>query len=170
MGGHSKTTSGGGLSELSHELRMSRTEKDIETPPPILTERERESTYRLLRVASWQVVFYLVCTDMLGWYTSERTFAMLGFAPGALVYTVFFILAFAGGQMLWLIYMNVDSEEFPVRSYADLGERTYGPVAKYVLNSLQSVQLMVSSLNVVITDSSSTSACSSSCRAKRSPS
>lgn len=142
---HSKSNSGGNLTESTTDIsRLSqRTEKEAENASPILTTQERESTYRLLRVASWQVVFYLITTDMLGWFTAEKTFAMLGFAPGSLVYTGFFILAFAGGQMLWRIYMNVDSEEFPIRSYADLGERTFGPVAKYVFNILQSMQLMV---------------------------
>lgn len=143
---HSKTNSGN-LTESSMDLsRLSqRSDKETENAlPSLVTEAERQSTYRLLRVASWQVVFYLITTDMMGWFSASKTFSMLGYAPGSLVYTGLFILAFIGGQMLWQIYMNVDSEEFPIRSYADIGERTFGPAAKYLFNILQSFQLLVS--------------------------
>ncbi|GMK54271.1 hypothetical protein CspeluHIS016_0108570 [Cutaneotrichosporon spelunceum] len=140
MKGHSKNTSSDNTEEtLTDSTQCS---KSASTPDPLLTDQERETTYRLLRVASWQVIFYLITTDMLGWFTASKTFAQIGYGPGVLVYTGFFLFAFAGGQMLWRVYMNVDSEEFPVRSYADLGERTYGPPAKFLLNSLQALQLM----------------------------
>ncbi|KLT42146.1 hypothetical protein CC85DRAFT_319078 [Cutaneotrichosporon oleaginosum] len=140
-GHHSKSSSTATTDETLTESTQT-CSKLAPTPELLLTEPERETTYRLLRVASWQVVFYLITTDMLGWFTASKAFAQIGYGPGALVYTCFFIFAFAGGQMLWRVYMNVDSEEFPVRSYADLGERTYGPPGKFLLNTLQALQLL----------------------------
>lgn len=111
---------------------------------PIFTEREKQSAYLLLRVASWQLVFYMICCDVLGWYTAPMAFRELGYGPGVLVYTGFFIMAFCSGQILWRMYLSMDSERYPVKCYADLGERTYGPVIRHAFNALQSLQLLVS--------------------------
>lgn len=108
---------------------------------------QKETAYRLLRVASWQIVFYLITTDILGFSSAPMAFAELGYGPGVLVYTFFFILAFASGQILWRMYMGLDSERYPVTCYADLGERTFGPWARHVFNVLQSLQLI---MNVAI--------------------
>lgn len=112
-------------------------------PQSLLTTQESETAYRLLRVASWQVVFFLITTDVLGWYTAPMAFAQLGFGPGVLVYTCFYLLAFGSGQILWRMYLAMDSAKYPVKCYADLGQRTYGRVVKHVFNVLQSIQLLV---------------------------
>lgn len=109
----------------------------------VLSQREQDSAYRLLRSSSWQVVFFLIMTDVLGWYTAPMAFNRLGYGPGVLVYTFFYLLAFASGQILWRLYMNMDSERYPIKCYADLGERTYGPVIKHLFTVLQSLQLLV---------------------------
>ncbi|KAL1406711.1 hypothetical protein Q8F55_008417 [Vanrija albida] len=105
-------------------------------------QSEKQTAYRLLRVASWQVVFFLVTTDVLGPVSAPMAFAELGYGPGVLVYTFFFILAFASGQVLWRMYLHLDSEVYPITCYADLGERTFGPVVRHVFNTLQSLQLL----------------------------
>ncbi|KAL1407205.1 hypothetical protein Q8F55_006621 [Vanrija albida] len=108
---------------------------------------QKETAYRLLRVASWQIVFYLITTDILGFSSAPMAFAELGYGPGVLVYTFFFLLAFGSGQILWRMYLGLDSEVYPVTCYADLGERTFGPAARHVFNVLQSLQLI---MNVAI--------------------
>jgi hypothetical protein len=101
-----------------------------------------ESAYRLMRVASWQIVFYLITTDILGFSSAPYAFQQLGYGPGVLVYTFFFILAFCGGQVLWRLYMKMDSERYPITCYADLGERTYGKIVRHCFNILQTLQLL----------------------------
>lgn len=97
----------------------------------------------LMRTASWQVVFFLIVSDMMGWFTAPQAFKLLGYGPGILVFTLFFLLAFASGQILWKLYLALDSERYPVKSYADIAERTFGGWAKYVFNFFQSAQLLV---------------------------
>lgn len=91
-----------------------------------MSEEEKMSAYRIMRVASWQIVFYLITTDILGFSSAPYAFQQLGYGPGVLVYTFFFLLAFAGGQVLWRLYLSMDSEKYPITCYADLGERTFG--------------------------------------------
>lgn len=79
-------------------------------------------------------------------------FSLLGFGPGVLVYTSFYLLAFGSGQILWRMYLNLDSQRYPVKCYADVGERTYGPIAKHLFNILQSVQLVFNVAMLLIMD------------------
>lgn len=42
--------------------------------PELDLTAEKESAYRALRVASWQIVFYLITTDILGFSSSPAAF------------------------------------------------------------------------------------------------
>jgi hypothetical protein len=46
--------------------------------------------------------------------------------------------------------MGLDSYEFPCKNYADLAFRIYGRGPRYVVNFLQSLQLLLSVGNIVI--------------------
>ncbi|BEJ11713.1 hypothetical protein CspHIS471_0201730 [Cutaneotrichosporon sp. HIS471] len=144
------------LPETAVEEKRDTDTKDIENVEvgpgllDVLSPPERASAYRLLRSASWQLVFFLITTDVLGWYTAPMAFAQLGYGPGVLVYTCFWALAFASGQILWRMYMSLDSEQYPVKCYADLGERTYGRFVRHVFNVLQSLQLVFNTAMLII--------------------
>ncbi|RSH93075.1 hypothetical protein EHS25_007428 [Saitozyma podzolica] len=121
-------------------------EVSVGAAPPaggaVVEESEHARAYRALRVASWQAVFYLITTDILGFSSAPLAFAELGYGPGVLVYTFFYILAFGAGQIIWRMYMRMDSERFPVKCYADIGERTFGKVVRHIFNILQSLQIL----------------------------
>ncbi|KZP18705.1 hypothetical protein FIBSPDRAFT_893296 [Athelia psychrophila] len=108
----------------------------------ISTKNEHALAYRLLRNASWQAVFYLITTDILGFSSAPESFQQLGYGPGVLVYTFFFILAVGAGQVIYRLYLALDSEKYPVKCYADLGERTFGRVVRHIFNIVQSFQLV----------------------------
>ena len=44
--------------------------------------------------------------------------------------------------MLWKMFLGLDSYQYPVKTYADLAFRIYGPVARHVVTGLQSTQLL----------------------------
>ena len=44
--------------------------------------------------------------------------------------------------MLWKIFLGLDSYEFPLKNYGDLAFRLYGTIPRYVVNILQSIQLI----------------------------
>ncbi len=101
----------------------------------ILTWRQRA-----LRVASWQAVFYLITTDILGFTNASATFQEMGYGAGVLTYSFFYLLAVCAGQIIWKMYLSLDSSRFPVVCYADLGERTFGRFIRHVFNVFQSLQ------------------------------
>lgn len=50
----------------------------------------------------------------------------------------------SSGYLLWKIYLGLDSFEFPLTNYGDLAFRLYGTVPRYLVNTLQSIQLICS--------------------------
>lgn len=52
------------------------------------------------------------------------------------------IVAFYTGCLLWQLFMSLDSDRYPVRSYGDLAQKTLGPFFYHAVNILQSIQLL----------------------------
>ncbi|KAF2485816.1 transmembrane amino acid transporter protein-domain-containing protein [Neohortaea acidophila] len=115
---------------------------DSHGEPSQVSTAERERLYRALRVASWQAVFYLITTDILGFTAASKTFQEMGYIAGVLVYFFFYLLAIFAGQVIWKLYLSLDSVKYPVICYADLGERVFGRWVRHVFNIFQSGQLL----------------------------
>lgn len=116
----------------------------------LITEQEWRNAARALRTATWGAGFYLITTDILGPYGVGFALGTLGWGPGIALYTVFAFMAGYSGYLLWQVYLGLDSYEFPLRNYGDLAYRTMGNGARYVVNFLQSVQLLLICGQVII--------------------
>lgn len=79
-------------------------------------------------------------TDILGFTNASATFQEMGYGAGVLTYTFFYLLAVGAGQIIWKLYLSLDSSKYPVVCYADLGERTFGRFIRHVFNVFQSFQ------------------------------
>lgn len=53
------------------------------------------------------------------------------------------LIAAYTGLLLWFLFLKVDSDRYPVKTYGDLSERVFGRWAYHLVNVLQSVQLIV---------------------------
>ncbi|OAG34630.1 hypothetical protein AYO21_11226 [Fonsecaea monophora] len=116
----------------------------------LVTEEEWRNASRALRTASWGAGFYLITTDILGPYGVGFALGTLGWGPGVALYTVFAFMAGYSGYLLWQVYLGLDSYEYPLRNYGDLAYRTMGTTARYVVNILQSIQLLLITGQVII--------------------
>ena len=67
----------------------------------------------------------------------------MGWGPGVTLYTIFAVLAGYSGYLLYEIFLGLDSYEYPVRDFGDLGYRLLGPWMRYLFNFLQAVQLLI---------------------------
>lgn len=47
------------------------------------------------------------------------------------------------GLLLWRLFCQLDSDEYPVKTYADLGHRIFGNWFKNMCAALQSLQLII---------------------------
>ncbi|KAI8626759.1 transmembrane amino acid transporter [Xylariaceae sp. FL1651] len=110
---------------------------------PIETETEWGHGNRALRSAGWGAVFYLITTDILGPFSTPWAFAQLGYGPGLAIFTVFGALSTYSGWILWQAYLDLDSDVYPLRGYADFFFRLYGPASRHIVNISQSLQLLL---------------------------
>jgi hypothetical protein len=68
------------------------------------------------------------------------------------LYTIFGALAAYSGYLLWAAFLGLDSYQFPIRSFGDLGYRLYGPWMRYTFNVLQGIQLLLNVGLIVISN------------------
>ncbi|KAK2602863.1 hypothetical protein N8I77_009365 [Diaporthe amygdali] len=125
-------------------------EKDIQrtasytgTRPSPVGNHELHTANRALRTAGWGSVFYLITTDILGPSNTPWAFAQTGFGAGFALYFAFGILSAYSGWILWKMFLGLDSDRYPVRNYADLFFRCFGPWSGYFVHVIQAIQLLV---------------------------
>jgi hypothetical protein len=82
----------------------------------------------------------------------DARFVLIRTSPGVALYTVFAGLAGYSGYLLWDMFMGLDSYEYPVRTFGDLGYRLYGRWMRYLFNFLQGVQLLLNVGLIVISN------------------
>ncbi|GAA5912023.1 hypothetical protein JCM8208_006461 [Rhodotorula glutinis] len=110
-----------------------------------LSDRERElcDARRMLRVAGWATIFFLITTDILGPFNAPFAIANLGLGPGIALYVIFGIVAGITGVMLQHLFLKLDSVRYPIRTYGDLGGRIYGVWMRHLCSILQAIQLIL---------------------------
>lgn len=89
-------------------------------------EVDKVNAWRALRQSSWAGAFYLCTTDILGPFNAPYAFRQNGYVPGILLYIFMGAAAFYCGGLLWWLYVKLDSDRFPVKSYSDITERVAG--------------------------------------------
>ena len=99
---------------------------DLQTDSLAEGEVERIQAWRALRQSSWAGAFYLCTTDILGPFNAPYAFRQNGYVPGCLLYVFMGAAAFYCGGLLWWLYVKLDSDRFPVKSYSDITERIAG--------------------------------------------
>ncbi|KAH7925976.1 hypothetical protein BV22DRAFT_1033370 [Leucogyrophana mollusca] len=117
-------------------------EKDQAHDVVPIAPSEYRAASSALRTATWGSVFYLITTDILGPYSAPYAFAQVGYGPGVACFFVFGIMAAYGGLLLWWMFLKLDSDKYPVRTFGDLGYRIYGHWFRHVVNILQTIQLI----------------------------
>ncbi|KAJ7785066.1 putative amino acid transporter [Mycena maculata] len=118
----------------------------------VISDEEWADASRALRTATRGAAFYLITTDILGPFGLPYAFATMGWGPGIALYTVFAALAGYSGYLLWDVFLGLDSYQFPVLSFGDLGYRLYGRWMRYLFNFLQGVQLLLNVGLIVISN------------------
>lgn len=117
------------------------------TAPPTydmrVSEAEWKNASRAVRTAGWSSVFYLITTDILGPFSVPWAFAQMGYGPGIALYTVFGGLALYSGFQLYKVFLYLDSDRYPMKTYADAFFRVYGRWARHIINALQFIQILL---------------------------
>ena len=111
-----------------------------------LTEDEiaKVQAWRALRQSSWPGAFYLCTTHILGPFNAPYAFRQNGCVPGCLLYVLMGGAAFYCGGLLWWLYVKLDSDRFPVKSYSDITERVAGKPLRLFVTWLVFIHMWVS--------------------------
>ena len=99
-------------------------------------EAEKIYAWRALRQSSWAGAFYLCTTDILGPFNAPYAFRQNGYVGGSLLYIFMGAAAFYCGGLIWWLYVKLDSDRFPVKSYSDLTERVAGKTLRFFVTWL----------------------------------
>ena len=122
-----------------------------------VTEAEWINASRAARTATWGAIFYLITTDILGPFSTGWAFSQLGWGPAVSLYTVFGALSGYSGYLLWRIFLQMDSDRYPMKDFGDFGFRIYGPWARHLCNILQSFQFLFNVALLIISTGQSIS-------------
>lgn len=128
--------------------------KNLSNPAVRATVSDEEWTNasRALRTATRGAIFYLITTDILGPFGLPYAFATMGWGPGIALFTVFALMAGYSGYLLWDCFMGLDSYQYPIRNFGDLGFRLYGPWMRHLFNMLEAIQLLLNVGLIVISN------------------
>ncbi|CZR63599.1 related to amino acid transporter [Phialocephala subalpina] len=143
---------------MSHRLRSINATTDLSDPEKRanISDQEWTNASRALGTATKRAIFYLITTDILGPFALPFAFATMGWGehgtttrdqqltiPGLHV-SLFSVPLQATpviyyGKCAW----GMNSYEYPLKSYGDMGFRLYGLWLGYLFNILQSIQLLL---------------------------
>lgn len=122
-----------------------------------ITDQEWVNASRAARTATWGAIFYLITTDILGPFSTGWAFSQLGWGPAVSLYTVFGALSLYTGYQIWRMFIQMDSDRYPMKDFGDLGFRIYGSWARHICNILQSFQFFFNVGLIIITSGQSIS-------------
>lgn len=109
----------------------------------------------MLRRVTWLRCVYLITSDILGPYQGPYVYSQVGFVPGTLVYVVMGVMAYLAGCILSVLYLRVDSDRMPVRSFGTLVHRIWGFKGKVIAEFFFIVQLIFQCGLLLLTNSQS---------------
>jgi hypothetical protein len=122
-----------------------------------ITDQEWVNASRAARTATWGAVFYLITTDILGPFSTGWAFSQLGWGPAVSLYTIFGFLSLYTGYQIWRMFIQMDSDRYPIKDFGDLGFRIFGSWARHICNILQSFQFFLNVGLIIITSGQSIS-------------
>lgn len=105
--------------------------------------RVKIESQRELRKANRYAVFFLITTDILGPSNAPYGLAQLGYVGGIILYVAFGFFALLGGKLLQNCFLRLDSDNYPIRTFSDLGARIFGYWSRYFVAGLQFIQMIL---------------------------
>jgi len=130
------------------DINKDKTVDDLDNDPdkPQLTEEQLEqlASRRALRTSTWINTFFLLTTDIMGPSVAPWAMSYVGYIPGFLLFFFLGTAATYTGFILMNLFLKLDTEEAPIRTFSDIGERVYGSNFRVCVAFLQAIQLQLS--------------------------
>ncbi|RMZ80333.1 hypothetical protein DV738_g2745, partial [Chaetothyriales sp. CBS 135597] len=139
-----------------HVLHQEVAEGAVEKPRLSISVQDERETKHISAVAKG-AIFYLITTDILGPFSTGYSFSRMGLGPGVALFTVFGGLAFYSGLQLWKLFLQLDSDRYPMKGYGDIAFRVYGSWFRHTVNGLQSFQFFLNVALIILSSGQSIS-------------
>lgn len=117
-------------------------------PPPSIPHPQSH----VIRNATWQTVFFLITTDILGPTSAPYALSQLGYVPGGVLFVIMGFAAGYTGFLLWKLYLLLDGEGGEILTYSDLALKIYGKGLRQGVNLLQSLQLLFNVAVIILSN------------------
>lgn len=76
-------------------------------------------------------------------FDNSWAFAQMGYGPGVALYTVFAAMASLSGYYIWKVFLDLDSDRYPLRDYGMAFLRIFGSTTRHAVNVLQAIQMIL---------------------------
>ena len=116
--------------------------EQLSDPHSNLSEEKIQSQIALRRASKYSV-FFLITTDILGPSNAPYAMMQLGLVPGIILYIAFGVFAIIGGKLLSYAFCRLDSNNFPLRTFADLATLILGPWCLFGVAGLNFIQMIL---------------------------
>lgn len=130
----------------------------LSDPHSNLSEAKIQSQIAIRRASKYSV-FFLITTDILGPSNAPYAMMELGLVPGIILYVAFGVFAMIGGKLLNWVFCRLDSDNFPLRTFADLATRIIGPWSRFFVAGLQFIQMILNVGIIVLTTGQALAQC-----------
>lgn len=127
----------------------------MQTEPKCNLSGNKLQLQRKLRIAKSSAVFFLITTDILGPYNAPYAIAQMGYVPGIILYVLFGVFAAICGYFLNICFVKTDSNNFPVRTFADLSARAISSKVRVFFALFQFIQMIMTVAQCVLGAASS---------------
>lgn len=129
--------------------------EQMRTEPKCNLSEEKLQVQRKLRIAKSAAVFFLITTDILGPFNAPYAVAQMGYVPGVILYVLFGIFAAICGYFLNICFVKTDSNNFPIRTFADVSARAISGKVRVFFAIFQFIQMIMTVAQCVLGAASS---------------
>ncbi|GME72068.1 unnamed protein product [[Candida] boidinii] len=98
---------------------------------------KRTKAELIMKTTTWYAASGLITTEIMGAAFVPWGMGVVGYVPSNIMLVVYCILAVIAGFLIWWAFVMLDSPQYPIRTFADIGGIVFGDWCKYTIISMQ---------------------------------
>ncbi|OUM51748.1 hypothetical protein BVG19_g871 [[Candida] boidinii] len=119
------------------KLSLDNVVNDSPNPNSIYDYPKRTKAELIMKTTTWYAATGLITTEIMGAAFIPWGMGVVGYVPSNIMLVVYCILAVIAGFLIWWAFVILDSPQYPVRTFADIGGIVFGDWCKYTIISMQ---------------------------------
>ncbi|GME74161.1 unnamed protein product [Ambrosiozyma monospora] len=103
-----------------------------------------------MRTTHWITCAGLLTAEIMGAYLVPNCLALTGYVPSNVFLVFCFFITLASGLVIWWIFLMLDSPEYPIKTFADIGYALFGEWGRQLIIFLQVVSMMLTCASALV--------------------